>query len=290
MGLPHYTQLRKIGKYPDEKFSYLFLDESNRAVFPIQLYFAGNAVWCEGVECVRKNSPFASIEWIQEGCFQFSQEHRTVDVCAGELILLHPEVETRLVCKSRIGRKYVVALCGAMLPEVLATMGLQQTIHAVPRNPDRWEELVGEADRLLQNPVDFSECALFAYRLLLEFRSLNDLQGYPLALQLLLRYIARNLLNAPQLVDLVRESGVSQAGVYRLFRRYLQISPVDYIREMRLKRGVELLRVTDCSIKEIADLLGYSSPQYFAGEFRKKYAFSPTDYRRKIKTLEHTPF
>ncbi len=283
MSLPSYIQIHRIGKYPVEKFAYQFSDDRTQNIPPIQLLFTGKSIWCRNVECERRNSPYASLELIQEGCFELIQENDSICARPGELLLLHPDVQTRLICRSEIGRKYVFAFCGALLPEILESMGILRMPHVVPPRPEIWESFAGEAELLFRKPDNQTECALFAYRLLLELRGLNELQSYPQPLRMLLRFIARNLPHAPQLSDLVRESGRSQAGLYRLFQRHLHCSPMDYIRETRLCRAAELLRLSDSSVKEIADLLCYSSPQYFAGEFRKKYKASPRDYRRKIR-------
>lgn len=287
---PHYIQLHKIGKYPLEKFNYTCEGGSDPQTYPLQLFFAGSSQWCRGIECERSNSPYTSIEFVREGVFRLEEEGRTVEAHAGELLFLHPDVHTRLSCVSETGSKYVFALTGSLLPEILDNIGFRELLHAVPTQRELWENFADEIEALFQQaqaePVN---CALFAYRLLLEVRLINQLHRYPPVLQNLLRYIRIHIAEAPQLAVLTRESGISQAGIYRLFQRHMHTSPVDYIRDLRIRRAAELLRISEYSVKEIADHLHYSSSQYFAGEFRKKYRLSPRDYRINFRDQANTP-
>ena len=51
----------------------------------------------------------------------------------------------------------------------------------------------------------------------------------------------------------------------------------DRVREaVRTERAAEILASGSHSVKEVAAMLGYSSPQYFATEFRKRRGFSPS--------------
>ena len=47
-------------------------------------------------------------------------------------------------------------------------------------------------------------------------------------------------------------------------------------KEMPFERAAEILASGSHSVKEVAAMLGYSSPQYFATEFRKRRGFSPS--------------
>lgn len=80
--------------------------------------------------------------------------------------------------------------------------------------------------------------------------------------------------------DIAREVGMSEKYFIRYFRKNFNISPKQYMIELRMKFALELLMNTEVSIAEIAEKLGYSDPYSFSKAFRKFYNDSPTVIRR----------
>ena len=56
------------------------------------------------------------------------------------------------------------------------------------------------------------------------------------------------------------------------------LSPADYIRLFRLKRGAELLSERRYRVKEVADRIGFSSTSYFTTSFMRQFGMTPTDF------------
>ena len=68
---------------------------------------------------------------------------------------------------------------------------------------------------------------------------------------------------------------LSRRQIERLFSRYLNITPVRYMNDLRLARGRALLAETDLKVTEVAVACGYASTSHFSKSFRKKYGTSP---------------
>lgn len=68
---------------------------------------------------------------------------------------------------------------------------------------------------------------------------------------------------------------LSRRQIERLFSRYLNITPVRYMNDLRLARGRSLLAETDMKVTEVAVACGYASTSHFSKSFRKKYGTSP---------------
>lgn len=68
---------------------------------------------------------------------------------------------------------------------------------------------------------------------------------------------------------------LSRRQIERLFNRYLNITPVRYMNDLRLARGRSLLAETDMKVTEVAVACGYASTSHFSKSFRKKYGTSP---------------
>ncbi len=75
--------------------------------------------------------------------------------------------------------------------------------------------------------------------------------------------------------------GISPQYLRRLFRSVYGMSPVDYIRQLRLNRAAELIDSGLYTIHDAAALSGFLDDSYFSREFRKAYGQSPTEYKNR---------
>ena len=83
--------------------------------------------------------------------------------------------------------------------------------------------------------------------------------------------------------DLGDEMGLSRAQLYRKVKALTGMTPVEILRETRLKRAMQLLKTTDKTVSEIANEVGFATPGYFSSCFKKQYDKYPTDVREKLK-------
>ncbi|MBO4667772.1 MAG: AraC family transcriptional regulator [Bacilli bacterium] len=75
--------------------------------------------------------------------------------------------------------------------------------------------------------------------------------------------------------------GYSRTQLYRLFMNKYQMTPYDYLKDLKMKYAVTLLSHTDYSISEIAKMVGYSDLNQFTKNFKEKYNKQPIDFRKK---------
>ena len=78
---------------------------------------------------------------------------------------------------------------------------------------------------------------------------------------------------------LAAELGLSRRQLQRKLRDASNISPSEFIRNMRLERAAQLLDSDAGTVAEIAYKVGFSKPSHFSELFRKKFGKSPTEYR-----------
>lgn len=74
------------------------------------------------------------------------------------------------------------------------------------------------------------------------------------------------------------ELGFSESTVYRLFRKYLGLSFVEYVNSVRISAVCGLLDKTDKSIIEIAETCGFSSLSNFYRVFNQLMGMTPREY------------
>ena len=82
------------------------------------------------------------------------------------------------------------------------------------------------------------------------------------------------------LADLLAEAHMSKSYFLRLFRRYMGTTPYNYLVNFRITQAKELLVLTDHSVSEIAQEVGFGDASNFSTRFAKATGQSPLQYRK----------
>ena len=80
--------------------------------------------------------------------------------------------------------------------------------------------------------------------------------------------------------EYAKNQHMSVCWFIRSFKRYMGVTPMQYITSIRMNKAKELLKNTNYSIQEISGLVGYENPLYFSRIFRKQIGCSPSGYRK----------
>jgi len=102
----------------------------------------------------------------------------------------------------------------------------------------------------------------------------------PPPLEKALQHIHEHFSDAFTLPVLAEKAGVTPNHLIKLFRQHAGVSPMEYLWQVRLDRGMGLLRQTGLSISEIAYQTGFKSPFHFTRRFCERYGKSPRAFRR----------
>ena len=73
---------------------------------------------------------------------------------------------------------------------------------------------------------------------------------------------------------------LSKYHFIRIFKEYLGITPMKYIRNLRIAKASELLLRTDRTVEEIAEIVGYSTAAGFIENFKAVQKTTPLKYRK----------
>jgi AraC-like DNA-binding protein len=73
--------------------------------------------------------------------------------------------------------------------------------------------------------------------------------------------------------------GVSTGHLRRLFAERFDISPYQYVIDVRMQRAAEMLRSSDAAVKEIAAAVGVDDLAYFTRLFKARFGYPPARYR-----------
>lgn len=80
---------------------------------------------------------------------------------------------------------------------------------------------------------------------------------------------------------LCRITGISDKQLYRLLKHYVGVSPVDFIRQTRLRKAAMLLEQRRFTVSEVMYMVGFSSPGYFSKCFSALYGCTPSQYKNR---------
>lgn len=98
-----------------------------------------------------------------------------------------------------------------------------------------------------------------------------------------LRITGENMSNRDFGVDAAASMmGLGQSQFSRKIKALTNYSPVELIRNLRLRQARVLLMSTDKSISEIAYEVGFTTPAYFSKCYRDAYGEAPSDLRSRI--------
>ena len=81
--------------------------------------------------------------------------------------------------------------------------------------------------------------------------------------------------------ELVEEMGMGRTVFFNKLKSMTGLSPVEFIREMRIKRAAQLLEDRQYNITEVTYMVGMNDSRYFAKCFKATYGMTPSEYRRR---------
>ncbi len=89
--------------------------------------------------------------------------------------------------------------------------------------------------------------------------------------------------------EVARRSGTCRRTLELKFRGTLGFSPASEIRRVRLDRAIELLRLSNLPVGEVAARAGFRSGEYMSTVFQKHLGTSPSDYRADAHGAQSIP-
>jgi TolB-like protein/AraC-like DNA-binding protein/Tfp pilus assembly protein PilF len=87
--------------------------------------------------------------------------------------------------------------------------------------------------------------------------------------------------------ELAEAMNMSRSNLLRKIKKQTQLSASQFIRQVRLQKGMELLKETSLTVSEISYQVGFGSTSYFIKCFREHYGYPPGEVGKG--TLESEP-
>lgn len=95
-------------------------------------------------------------------------------------------------------------------------------------------------------------------------------------------YISLNFTQDIDIDALLAENGFSRRNFYRHWKKFYDVGPAEYIKDLKLQHTKILLQETNHSVFEIAQELNYQNSYYLCRIFKKQFGITPHQYRKKF--------
>lgn len=98
----------------------------------------------------------------------------------------------------------------------------------------------------------------------------------------ILQSVEDNLQNSDfRIDDLAEAMSMSRTVFYRKVKSLMGVSPVDFVKSMRIKRAIQLLEQDEYTVSEVGYMSGFATPQYFSRVFKEAMGCTPKEYKTK---------
>lgn len=236
-----------------------------------------------------------------ETCRVAGREHR---FSPGDLVFINPlqvhtgngSAEALEYLSLYVDRQWLTDLIRDVVParqspEFVIVRAHEHT-PAFVRMSELWQRVQCEASRAHEDPANFD--ALVAQLVVHAFAEFSNLRRPRVRStnRVPLRHIARTLeaLHALSesvapidLDDLAAIAGLSKFHYLREFDRCVGLTPLAYLRAMRLSRAARDLRTTTASVRDVAVRAGFAEQSSFCRAFVRQTGVSPTAYRNRTR-------
>ncbi|MDE6055294.1 MAG: AraC family transcriptional regulator, partial [Lachnospiraceae bacterium] len=135
----------------------------------------------------------------------------------------------------------------------------------------------------------YRECVRgIVYSLLFEIARFNGRgtgqsigKNISLQLQSAIEYVEKNYPNNFKIADLANECHMSETHFRRIFQEKMNMTPVEYVNFVRVKKACELIDKTDISMEDVAEKVGFVTPSTFNRNFRRIIGTSPYQWKKR---------
>lgn len=140
--------------------------------------------------------------------------------------------------------------------------------------------LLRQVDNLIKNQNELKE--LYSKKFIAEPSKVTISSMDEKLLEKAMEHIEQNMSNSDYNVDsFVSDMTIGRTLLYQKINDITGMSIKEFIMDIRLKRSAQLLKESDLTISEIADLTGFINPKYFSVCFKKHFELTPTEFKKK---------
>lgn len=233
---------------------------------------------------------YYQLVYITSGGGWFRNSNVSHDVKAGTMFIIRPGVWHSYAPDTETGwESYFVEFSGPILSDLAENLipGIDKDFLYVGIN----QEIAGIYRRMLDLSAAGGpqlQMALRAYVSLLVTivaRIANpkddDGQSDRAKINAAINYMEKNISEPIDIPDIAARFNFSYSQFRRVFKAMTGVSPMDFLKNIRIQKSKHLLLTTNLLVKQIAMMCGFSSGEYFCNSFARDVGMTPSEYREK---------
>jgi AraC-like DNA-binding protein/quercetin dioxygenase-like cupin family protein len=236
----------------------------------------------------RDTFPFYSIEYVARGTGQLELRRKTFALQPGRLFAYGPGIPHHIIGNTEAPLvKYFVDFVGTNATDCMDACGLApgHVSEVFPANALQplFDELILAGSKVQYESADL--CARLLECLVMRIKGART----PLAstetlafmtYQQCRRHIEQHCLRLRTLEQIATECHVNNAYLCRLFRRYDNQTPYQYLLRLKMNHAAERLEQPGALVKQVAEESGFTDPFHFSRLFTSIFGLSPSSFRR----------
>lgn len=116
-------------------------------------------------------------------------------------------------------------------------------------------------------------------RSILSLDIIKDISIKKYEIQIAINYMNQHFGEKITIEFLSKLTNMSESNFNRIFKRETEVSPIEYLINIRLKKAKRLLREKNINITEISQKCGFYSLSHFSSCFTRQFGIPPSDYQ-----------
>lgn len=100
-----------------------------------------------------------------------------------------------------------------------------------------------------------------------------------------LAFMEQNFQNDISVEDIAATCGLNRSYFGKIFKESLGKSPQEFLLSYRMIKATELLKLTNLSIGDISNAVGYANQLHFSRAFKNMYGLSPREWRNQNRII-----
>ncbi len=268
---------------------YFYFDANGERNDQLGILCGGYEKCAKDFELNRKNFPFYTIEFTVSGKGTFACNGKTHLLHYGILTGYGPKTPHRFETDPSDPMEHIfVIFMGQEADKLFKRSSMQLKSSILVANPDFILSLMRQILKIgFEKPAYAEEIVCNYLRSLLLEQTDTNLAVNPNSLSLenfqrcknYMDYHFEKINSSSQLAE---ECNLNIRYIARLFKRYKQMRPYEYLIRLKMNKAANLLMTTTLSIKQIATMTGIEDPYHFSRMFKKNFNVAPTEYRNNF--------
>ncbi|NIK67291.1 AraC family transcriptional regulator [Paenibacillus sp. BK720] len=234
---------------------------------------------------------YYSVHAVRSGSIALNYDNETVLLHEGDLFCAYPNhrYSYQMVEEDTVLRLCWLVFEGNHAETLLERIGFSKDR---PFLFNRWalghESIMIQIQDLLRNINGYDEMLMQSklYQLFDSLSRKSDGQQVKREvtnrLQRCIQFMEKHYMEGITVSDVVEVAGVHRSHVYQECSNVIGLSPMQYLVQLRMNKSVELLKLRELSMTEIALAVGYPDLYSFSRAFSKYYGMSATQYQMRL--------